>query len=139
MAEAFAATSTLPFTDDQARARVRMVSGADGRTFSAGEGVGEGRRPASVQIDDGGRRGPFSGLYSFERFAAAPACVGARPVVGGRRGAVARSPCAHCFANPWSCPFRRDRAGMAALQYAYASLLPFREAVGAPQPRHIPR
>ena len=28
----------------------------------AAEGVGDGRRPAPVQIDHGGRRGPFSGL-----------------------------------------------------------------------------
>ena len=28
----------------------------------AAEGVGEGRRPTPVQIDHGGRRGPFSGL-----------------------------------------------------------------------------
>jgi hypothetical protein len=39
---------------------------------------------------------------------------GCGPVVGGRRCAVARSPCVHCFANPLLCPFRRDSAGMAA-------------------------
>jgi hypothetical protein len=48
----------------------------------AAEGVGDGRRPAPTQVDHSGRRGPFSGLYSFERFVAAPACVRARPVVG---------------------------------------------------------
>ncbi len=69
---------------------------------------------APVQINDSGRRGPFSGLYSFDRLGAAPACVRARPLVGRRRSAVARSPSAHRFANPFPRPFRRNRAGMAA-------------------------
>jgi len=40
--------------------------------------------------------------------------VGARPVIRGRRSAVARSPRAHRFANPFPGPLRRDRAGMTA-------------------------
>ena len=38
------------------------VHGIDALASGAAEGVGEGRRPAPVQIGDGGRRGPFSGL-----------------------------------------------------------------------------
>ena len=46
--------------------------------------------------------------------AAAPMCVGARPVVGRRRAAVPGMPGAHCFAHPLAGPLPRDRAGMAA-------------------------
>ena len=129
-------------TDDRGLAASRLPDGRNGRSVAAtlaapvhrrsgasprscvnpltpersgaAEGVRDGRRPARVQIDDSGRRGPFSGLDSFEWVAAAPACVGAGPVVGGRRSAVARSPGAHRFANPFPGPLRRDRAGMAA-------------------------
>ncbi len=114
MAVAFAAIFGAPFTDDQAQARVRVSTALRPRRSGTAQGVGAGRRPRPVQIDDSGRRGPFSGLQSFERLASAPACVRAGPVVGGRRSAVARSPCAHRFANPFPCPFRRNRAGMAA-------------------------
>jgi len=38
------------------------VHGIDALASGAAEGVGEGRRPAPVQIGDGRRRGPFSGL-----------------------------------------------------------------------------
>ncbi len=62
MAEAFAATFGAPVTDGQAQARVRMSSALTPKRSSAAEGVGDGRRPAPVQIDDSGRRGPFSGL-----------------------------------------------------------------------------
>ena len=82
---------------------------------AAAEGVGDARRPAPVQIDHSGRRGPFPGLESFQRFAAAPACVGARPVIGRRRRAVAGSPGAHGFAHPFARPLPRDRPGTAAL------------------------
>ena len=87
--QAFAATLGAPVTDGQAQARVRMSTALTPKRSGAAEGVGEGRRPTPVQIDDSGRRWPFSDLQSFERFAAAPARVGARPVVGGRRSAVA--------------------------------------------------
>ena len=43
------------------------------------------------------------------------ACVGARPVVGGRRSAVARSPGAHRLTAPLAGPLPRDRPGTAAL------------------------
>jgi hypothetical protein len=98
------------------------------RRSGTAEGVGAGRRPGPVQIADSGRCGPFSGLQSLESFAAAPTCVRARPVVRGRRSAVARSPCAHRFANPFPCPFRRDSAGMAAfaIRVGVALAVPWR-------------
>jgi hypothetical protein len=63
------------------KARVRVTTALRPGRSGAGEGVGAGRRPAAVQIGDGGRCGPFFALYSCERFAAAPACVRARPVI----------------------------------------------------------
>ncbi len=56
------------------------------------------------------------------------ACVSARPVVGRRRSAVARSPGAHRFANPFPGPLRRDRAGMAAfaIRVSVALAVPWR-------------
>ena len=59
---AFAATVGAPFTEGQAQARVRISTALTPRRSGAAEGVGDGRRPAPVQIDDSGRRGPFSGL-----------------------------------------------------------------------------
>jgi hypothetical protein len=53
--------SALPFTDGQAQARVGMSAALTPKRSGAAEGVGEGRRPAPVQIDDSGRRGPLSG------------------------------------------------------------------------------
>src|SRR5436305_8073214 len=41
--------------------------------------------------------------------------MGARPVVGGRRGAVAGSPGAHRLTDPLAGPLPRDRPGTAAL------------------------
>ena len=38
------------------------IGGTEAGRSGAVEGVGEGRRPAPVQIDDSGRREPFSGL-----------------------------------------------------------------------------
>jgi len=85
------------------------------RRSDAAEGVSAGRRPCPVQIDRSGRRGHSP---ACSRLSTSPprrrACVRARPVVGGRRSAVARSPCAHRFANAFPCPLRRDRSGMAA-------------------------
>ena len=49
--------SALPFTDGQAQAAALTP-----KRSGAAEGVGDGRCPAPVQIDHGGRRGPFSGL-----------------------------------------------------------------------------
>ncbi len=92
------------------------------------EGVGDRRRPCPVHIDHSRRRWPFSGLRSFERFAAAPACVRARPVVRRGRSAVARSPSAHRFTNPFPCPLRRNRAGMAvfAIRVGVGLAVPWR-------------
>jgi hypothetical protein len=39
-----------------------IQNGIEARRSGAVEGVGDGRRPGPVQIDDRGRRGPFSGL-----------------------------------------------------------------------------
>src|SRR5437763_10235134 len=78
----------------------------------------------SVTVDGAGHSPACS------RLSASPprrrAC--ARPVVGGRRSAVARSPCAHRFANPLPCPVRRDRAGMAAfaIRVGVALTVPWR-------------
>ena len=74
----------------------------------------------------------------FERLAAAPAGVGARPVRRRRRPAVSRRQ-----ARIASRTHSRVRVGAIApgwqrLQYSYASPLPPRAAVGAPQPRHTP-
>jgi hypothetical protein len=65
------------------------------------------------------------------RLSASPprrACVGARPVIGGGRSAVARSPCAHRFANPFPGPLRRNRAGMTAfaIRVGVALAVPWR-------------
>ena len=48
--------------------------------------------------------------------------------VGRRRSAVARSPCAHRFANPFPGPLRRSRAGMAAfaIRVGVALAVPWR-------------
>jgi hypothetical protein len=46
--------------DGHAQPRVRTALRP--RRSGAAEGVGAGRRPAPVQIGDGGRRGPFSGM-----------------------------------------------------------------------------
>ena len=56
------------------------------------------------------------------------ACVRARPVVRRRRSAVARSPSAHRFANPFPRPLRRHRAGMAAfaIRVGVALAVPWR-------------
>ena len=54
--------SAPAFTDDQAKARVRVSTASRPRRSGAVEGVGAGRRPAPVQIGDSGRRGPFCGL-----------------------------------------------------------------------------
>jgi hypothetical protein len=54
--QAFAATLGAPVTDGQAQARVRMSTAFDAQAFRRAEGVGEGRRPTPVQIDDSGRR-----------------------------------------------------------------------------------
>ena len=62
MAEASRRPSPLPFRGGQAPARVRMSTGLTPERSGAAEGVRDGRRPARVQIDDSGRRGPFSGL-----------------------------------------------------------------------------
>ena len=44
------------------KARVRVTTALWPGRSGAGEGVGAGRRPAAVQIGDGGRCGPFSGV-----------------------------------------------------------------------------
>jgi hypothetical protein len=60
--EVFAATLGAPATDGQAQACVRMSTALTPKRSGAAEGVGEGRRPTPVQIDDSGRRWPFSDL-----------------------------------------------------------------------------
>ena len=62
MAEAFAATFGAPVHTGPSASARSYVNGIDAKRSGAAEGVGEGRRPAPVQIDDSGRRGPFSGL-----------------------------------------------------------------------------
>ena len=60
-AEAFPATLSGP-VHRRLSASARMSTALMPRRSGAAEGVGDGRRPAPVQIDDSGRRGPFSGL-----------------------------------------------------------------------------
>ena len=60
-ADAFAAIFGAQFTHGWAQARVG-IGGTEAGRSGAVEGVGAGRRPAPVQIDDSGRREPFSGL-----------------------------------------------------------------------------
>jgi hypothetical protein len=62
MAEASRRPQPLPFTGGQAPARDRMSTALTPERSGATEGVRDGCRPAPVQIDDGGRRGPLTGL-----------------------------------------------------------------------------
>ena len=61
-----AATFAAPVHRRSSASPRSYVNGIDALSMpersGAAEGVGEGRRPARVQIDDSGRRGPFSGL-----------------------------------------------------------------------------
>jgi len=75
------------------RRRGRISTALRPRRAGAAEGVGTGRRPGPAQIGNSGRRGPFSGLQSFERTAAAPArvraCATSRRRTAQRRSALA--------------------------------------------------
>ena len=56
-----AATLAAPVHRRSSASPRSYVNGIDAERSGA-EGVRDGRRPARVQIDDSGRRGPFSGL-----------------------------------------------------------------------------
>ena len=137
----------------QSRVPFHIATASDSRYWAAGAEPRRAqrcrrrypaRRPPPVQPPSCHTRrsrrsgGPVAFAESLERLSPTSARVSARPVIGRRQPAVTGLPGAHRVEHPLARPARaRSRPGWHALQYAYASPLPFaRLRVGAAAAAH---
>jgi hypothetical protein len=110
------ASTTVVMAQTRTRRRVRPPMFRGGRRRwrgRASRGPRARRHPRRRQA-----RGQRAFSQGREGLTAAPAHVGARPVIRRGRFAVPVPPGAHRLPHALACPLRRDRAGVAALAVA---------------------